>query len=1101
MDLFAATGVDAPPTGRRQPARRGASVRTLRVPLFNHEVIVRARQRAAFAPSAVEVAAARTYAKKAGSPAFARQKETAVRNLFFEEVLGRVLGYTTYRDEGHTLAFEYPIRGGAVDAALGHFSPASSTVEFIAPVEVKGPKADLDAIPAGRGRSPVQQAWDYAIDIPGSRFVLVTNCVELRLYAFGRGRDAYEIFDLSKLDDADEHARLWLILHADRLLGGGTEALLRETDQAAKAITNDFYAGYKRLRDQVFAFLQSSADGPKLAPGIAIEQAQKTLDRILFIAFAQRTDLLPDGLLKRTAEAANPFAPKPIWDNFKGLFGYLNKGQFDLDITDFNGGLFAPDPIADALNLPEHLVKDLVQLGEWDYRREVPVTVLGHIFEQSITDLEKLRAESRGKAPPSVSKRKREGVVYTPDVVTRFLVERTLGAILAEHFAALLRKHAGIDALPKNGDVIPWRDGDNSERAFWRAYLHVLRELRVVDPACGSGAFLVAAFDDLAAEYRRVTDRLLGLGESVDFDPLDWIVTRNLHGVDLNPESVEITRLSLWLKTARRKHRLQNLEATIKAGDSLIDSAEYTGRPFHWTASFPDAFAHGGFDVVIGNPPYVRSETISALKPFLRTRYQVFDSGADLYCYFYEQSVSLLLKEGGRLGFISSGGFFKTAFGKPLRSYISRTCTLESGIDFGDARVFEGVTTYPVTITMRKQAPHGPYVFQFLNCIDASDESLQKSFEIGAFPYPSDRLSRQRWHFEPEALWKIRDRLESQSTSVLANVSVPVSGIKTGLTEAFVITAEQKSALVRHDARSEELVRPFTTGDDLEKWSPESSKSYLIFMPKGWTKTTFGTGDEPSYWLQIRKAYPAISNWLLSFAAKARARSDQGDFWWELRPCDYYELFDQRAIVYPEMSQGPKFSSKERGAVSNNKTFLIESSDAALLAFMNSRACWFLLYGICTALRGGKWRLELRADFLKDLPLPNFEAEGGRLAELGEGAVRAARERVTAQSAVRRRILDLAPAERHKLSSKLETWWELDFGGFLTEVNRAFKVDVPLRQRGEWERFLAENRAAVDRLSTKIETAEREIDAHVYRLFDLTDEEIALLESSLEGQY
>jgi|SRR5665213_3836248 len=270
----------------------------------------------------------------------------------------------------------------------------------------------------GRGRSPVRQAWDYAIDAPGSRWVLVSNCLEIRLYAFGRGRDAFERFDLRRLDEPDEHHRLWLILGAANLLGGVTDRLLSDTDNAWRDITNELYDQYQKLRQRLIEFLTNHGEG---APGLAwlpaIEITQKLLDRVLFIAFAERTDLMAGRLLERAARERNSFAPQPLWNNFLGLFAAVDRGAAKLDIPAYNGGLFAQDPLADHIILPDHLAEEVARLGQWDYRRQAPVTVLGHLFEKSITDIEALKAG----APPRVSKKKREGVVYTPAMVTRFL--------------------------------------------------------------------------------------------------------------------------------------------------------------------------------------------------------------------------------------------------------------------------------------------------------------------------------------------------------------------------------------------------------------------------------------------------------------------------------------------------------------------------------------------------------------------------------------------------------------------------------------------------------------------------------------------------------
>ena len=219
-------------------------------------------------------------------------------------------------------------------------------------------------------------------------------------------------------------------------------------------------------------------------------------------------------------------------------------------------------------------------------------------------------------------------------MITRFLVEKTIAQTLDERRVALWEKHGMREATADESGPEPAQ-----EAAFWQDYLAALRDFTVVGPAYGSGAFLVAAFDELARRYRPAVNRLHDLGIEAGFDIFDEIVTKNLYGADLNAGSVEITRLALWLKTARREHRLQNLENTVKAGNSLIDDPAFAGRPFDWHAAFPEVFSRGGFDVVIGNPPYVRMEHLKAFKPYLETTYTVAAGRADLYAHFFEKGV------------------------------------------------------------------------------------------------------------------------------------------------------------------------------------------------------------------------------------------------------------------------------------------------------------------------------------------------------------------------------------------------------------------------------------------------------------------------------
>lgn len=1085
MELFASAGIDLPSSGSGARKSRAFS-RTLHVPLFNHGVVEDASRRGAtsFEPGPDQKTAAADYARKVRDPKFLTQKETAVRPLFIEAVLQRVLGYEAF-DPGspYTLKHEATIRAGSADVALGRFNVPDLADEIIAPFELKGPSSvDLDRIDPGRRRSPVQQAWDYAIDAPGSRWVLVSNCLEIRMYAFGRGRDAYERFDLTRLDDAKEHERLWRILSARSLFQGQTDQLLRDTDSAYKAVTNALYVEYRGLREKLIDFLRNTGeDGAGLDGLKAIEIAQKLLDRVLFIAFAQRTDLMQDRLLEKAAVDNNDFAPYPQWSNFQGLFEAVDKGRRDrrLDIPAYNGGLFAHDPIADTVVLPDHLAVAIASLAEWDYRREVPVTVLGRLFEQSITDIEALKSG----AAPTVSKKKREGVVYTPDSITRFLVEQTVGRSLEGRRQTLWDDHgmweaeegAAPEATPDAVRAIP----------FWQAYLEALRDFTIVDPACGSGAFLVAAFDEMARRYRDAVMALEALEVVVELDVFDEIVTKNLYGVDLNAESVEITRLSLWLKTARRDHKLQNLEATIKDGNSLIADPAFASRPFDWTSEFPEVRARGGFDVVLGNPPYVRMEHLKPIKPYLAQHYVVADDRTDLYAYFFEKGVQVL-KPGGRLGYISSSTFFKTGSGEKLRTFLGDGVGIESVIDFGDVQIFEGVTTYPAILTLVKGESGDAGSLRFLGMTDKAPEDLGRDFTRRSTTMPRARLGKGSWQFEDDALAALRAKIMTGKKTLGEVYGAPMRGIVTGLNEAFIIDRATRDRLMRADPKSADLLKPFLRGENVKRWRIESDDLFLINTPRGKVDI---------------EAYPAVRDWLVLFREALEKRATKQE-WWALQQAQvaYQDRLGRAKIVWPHFQHERSFALDRTGVFLNNKCFFLAGDDAVAVGLLNSSALWFQLVTSARAKRGGY--IEAEAQYVGELAVPDVPVKAAELLRAQVDVCgEAARTRHTICSAVERRILDLAPPGRKTLTRALNAWHTLDFTAFRAEVTKAFKVEIPLKERGEWEAYLAENAAEVHRLTAEIEAAERQIDAIVYRLFDLTPDEVALLEASIAGQH
>lgn len=1021
-------------------------------------------------------------------------RETALHGQFTSKIVEGVLGYRgPSHGADYTVATEQAILRGSVDLALGRFG--GKTPEILAPFELKGADTrDLDAIMPGRNKSPVQQAWEYAMNARGVKWVLVSNYIELRLYGFGEGTTAFETFRLDRLTEPDEYARFMLLLSADSLLSGRALELLRESRLEDRDITDSLYRDYKSLRYALIGAVEAAAPGIDALAAIAT--AQKILDRVLFIAFAEDTGLLPRDTLGNAFNTRYAYNPRPVWDNFRGLFNAVDQGSEA--IPRYNGGLFEADAAIDDLNLPDTVCEGFKAIGEYDFSTEVSVAVLGHIFEQSIADVERLQAAARGeeeapaKATGASGRRKRDGVVYTPDYIARFIVAETLGTHLAETFAAIVKDHARAGTDTAVYEAIQWRR-KSAEPEAWRAYRERLRGLRIVDPACGSGVFLIMAFDFMKAELTRVNDKIAALeGRDIYIedllDPDSEILANNLFGVDVNAESVEITQLSLWIKTARRGKVLDSLAANIHVGDSLIESSNfaYLSHGFYWASAFPKIIKEeGGFDIVLGNPPYVRMEHLKALKPFLEKRYEVVSDRADLYAYFYERGLRLL-KPGGRLGYISSNTFFKTGSGRPLREYLLRNATIESVVDFGDLQLFEGVTTYPAIVTLKREVAPAEHALRFWKVEALPDTNFRASWEAAAGPYPQSALGSGSWELENPALRALRDKIRAGKRTLKEVYGSPCRGVVTGRNAAFVIDAPTKDRLCAADPRSAELLKPLIVGDDAERWRVEREDRWMIYLPKNRVDIN---------------GYPAIREWLLPFKRKLEGRATIQE-WFELQQpqANYVNLFETDKIVYPEMSQGRKFALCEGITYMNNKVFAVARTDPDLLALLNSTLVWFVLRGMTAALRGGEWRLELRSIYIEQLPIPDApDTERSKLRADAKAATKAAQHRLALQRGLTRRIPDLCPPGRDpQLTTKLREWWTLpDFAAFRAEVKKAFKADIPLAERSAWEDWIARDRAEIARLSAEIAAAEARIDGIVYDLFELSPEEIALLEASI----
>lgn len=1070
----------------------------MRMGLFNPRILGRALQSQGEIPEEHRTIVS-NWAESVRDGTIRQRNEVQLEADFKGRIMEAVLGYTPFGVGGvQTIQAKQQMGAGPVDLALGRFG--GDAPEIIAPFELKGADTrDLDAPMPGRKITPVQQAWNYANAVKGVRWVLVTNFIEIRLYSYAEGNQAFERFELGKLDEPVEYAKLRLLLSAPSLLDGPTLELLAESRQANQEVSENLYTDYKDLRQQLIDAVNTATDNK--APLEAIATAQKIIDRVLFIAFAEDSLLLPKQSIAKAHKHRDPYYPKPIWHNFKALFRAIDEGSSHLDINSYNGGLFRADEGIDALELPDAICEGFRKLSEYDFESEVGVTILGHIFEQSVSDIERLQALARGEQPRPETKngsrgrRKRDGIVYTPDYIARFIVARTLGTHVDDLFWSIMTRHASgaesrdYEAL-RFGKQRGKGEALRNELQAWYDFRYELKLMRVVDPACGSGAFLVMAFDYLRSEYDRVNKKIRELrGEADvlgDIEDVDReILSQNLYGVDVNEESVEITKLSLWLKTARKGKKLDSLDHTIRVGDSLIEDSNYAylKHGFEWRKAFPEVFAAGGFDVVLGNPPYVRMELIKAMKPWLEQKFEVVSDRADLYCYFYERGLRLL-KPDGRLGFISSSTFFKTGSGAPLRRYLLKTATIETVTDFGDLQVFGGVTTYPAILTMRRAAAPPEHALQFAKLDALPDGDLEEMFAAQAQPFPQGKLGVGSWELENPRLRALREKIVAGKRTLKEVYGSPLYGIKTGLNEAFVVDRATRERLVRDDPKSAELLRPFLEGKDLKRWRAEPRDLSIIYIPKN----TFDI-----------ERYPAIKAHLLPFKAQLEARATQQE-WFELQQAQqaYTPALAARKISYPHFSVESLFHLEASGYFSNDKTYFIPERAEYLVAFLNSKIAWYWITGLSPAVRGGFH--EMRVQYVETLPLPACGKTGIKeMSKLAATCRKCSASHLDRCKAFRRRIPDLCPRDRDsKLNTKLIDWWTLDsFTAFRDEVKKHYKADIPLSERSDWEELFGREKAEIERLSAEITRAEAEIDAIVYRLFELTPEEIDLLEAAV----
>ena len=558
-------------------------------------------------------------------------KEEQYQEGFLRDIFVNILGYTINPEPNYNLITEK--RNESADKKDARKADGAiiidSKVKCV--IELKGTDTtDLAKIE--------NQALGYKAHNAGCRYVVISNFEKLRFY-IDDATDFVE-FHLFTLDFKG-FCELYTLLALAQITADIPAKIKELSLSREEQITKALYKDYTEFKNALFADLcEQNKDTDELE---LFSKSQKLLDRFLFIFFCEDKGLLPPnsmlGIIERFKKAKEIHIQIPLYDLIKQYFGWIDSGDESMDIFAYNGGLFKSDELLDRLKISNEILEFHCQkIANYDFDSDVSVDILGHIFEHSISEIESKKNELTGIKEQN--KRKKDGVFYTPAYITKYIVESTLGTLCESKKAELgINENFTKSTKSKKEDKIK----------TLQAYREYLLGLKICDPACGSGAFLNATLKYLKTQHALLDELENALyGSQLNFSYYDdKILENNIYGVDINGESVEIAKLSLWLNTAKKGTKLSTLSGKIKCGNSLITEL------FDWQKEFPEVFENGGFDIIVGNPPYVNISNIQdkEYRKKLQNNFYITKNKGDLYAYFIEKSFDLL-KNDGKLGFI-----------------------------------------------------------------------------------------------------------------------------------------------------------------------------------------------------------------------------------------------------------------------------------------------------------------------------------------------------------------------------------------------------------------------------------------------------------------
>jgi hypothetical protein len=1005
---------------------------------------------------------------------------------FIKDIFGEVLGYSVFPDQPFNIQTEKKNEANSKKADGAIFQGEN----VVGVIELKDNKTkNLDAVK--------DQAFGYKNNHKECSYVISSNFHKLRLYV----DDAtdYEEFDLYNLDK-DSFKRFYLYLHKECLLDKNIPKLLKsETKFHEENITKSLYKDYSSFKHSFFQNVVKN--NPQYDKLLLFKKSQKFLDKVLFVLFAEDKGLVSTNSIVQIVEKWNNLksdafdTPKPLYHLIALFFNNLFIGKKDQKggvlIPEFGGEIFAPDEVLDTLMVDDEVLQDdLLKLSKYDFNTDVDVNILGHIFEHSLSEIEEVEASLKGEVADKIKgKRKKDGVFYTPKYITKYIVENTIGTLCAEKKTEL--------ELDRDIAIFEYQKADGKLNAkgielytTLNKYKDWLLTLKILDPACGSGAFLNQAVNYLVQEHAFVDDIIAELTNSPlrlhDTDIA--ILENNIYGVDINEESIEIAKLSLWLRTARKGRKLSNLSNNIKCGNSLIDDPEVAGdKAFNWHNEFPEVFANGGFDVVIGNPPYVRVEFIDEISVnYFKNKYKSATSKFDLSSLFFEKSISLL-NPNGIYSIITSYQFIYTSSGIGLRKFISENTDCEFIKFSSESQVFSGVTTYAGIFIARRNKSN-TIVIKDANNLNNSINILRE-FKLNSSEFSLDKVILDSSN--------IISKIEANTNVILGfKIGMAKTGVVSSADEIFFLSEEK----VKELNLERELIYPILGIDDLNPWILDLPQTLCLYPYKEIENKTSLISL-----IELNDKYPNIYNYLLSNKEKLSSRSQgrqdysESGKWYQLnRPREKW-IYDSRKIIYPGTTNRPKFAFDLSGQMFRNARvygFLLKEEYKYLfdeiVPILNSSLTKYLLTLKCPPKANNYF--EMSTGFMEYYPfiLPQndfkiyFQNVSKQMKELHTNFNIVVKK---IQRSIERKF------ELQILPKKLQDWYLLSYADFIKELGKK-KIKLSLSEEAEWEMYFTSEAKKALELKAQIEKTDKEIDQMVYALYELTEDEIKIVEAS-----